>query len=64
MVFFTTTQRQDRHTNTDRGLHFTPRTAAEPNLKYQLCSTAQDREKCEAFLDRLTEASDNIDRRT
>lgn len=59
----TTTARKARHTDTDRGLHFTPSTAAEPNLKHQLCSTAPDRERCEAFLDRLTEASDNIDRR-
>lgn len=57
----TTTTRKARHT--DHGLHFTPSSAAEANLKHQICSTAPDREKCEAFLDRLTEASGNIDRR-
>ena len=59
----TTPQRKDRHTNTDRGLHITPTRSSEADHKEQLCSTAPDREKCEAYLDRLTEASNNIDRR-
>ncbi|MBI1310057.1 hypothetical protein GC176_02030 [bacterium] len=59
----TTTNRKARHTDTDPGLHVTPSSTAEPNLKHQLCNTASDKERCEAFLDRLTEASVNIDRR-
>ena len=38
-------------------------TDPQVETEYDICDTASDKEKCQTFVDRLSEAANNIDRR-
>lgn len=49
--------------NKTQGIHIETHASSSENLVDDLCREAPDKEKCHEFVDRLSEAANNIDRK-